>query len=62
MTIKELGKLPIGTRVEWRRDDERESGFTCKPIGVPLFIQWADGQTTNGTDDGALVYVFEARP
>lgn len=57
MTVKELAQLSVGTRVEWM-GEEHCSGFTCKPVGVPLFIQWIDGKTTSGNDDAALAYVF----
>lgn len=64
MTVKELAKLPSGTRVEWRREFpdhiEEESGFVVHRPGVPRYIQWVGGQTTDGNDDWALRCVTTA--
>lgn len=65
MTIKNLKKLPHGTRVKWQRNAEPESGGyvvdlrKSKPNAEPplVYVQWDDGQRTDGSDDWALEHV-----
>jgi hypothetical protein len=64
MTISQLKKLPHGTRVTW--DSSGDTGYVVdlrksKPNAEPplLYIQWNDGQRTDGRDDLALVHVIK---
>ena len=65
MTINGLKKLKHGRRVTWVRGDERAEGYVVnlrksKPNAEPplVYIQWKDGQRTDGRDDLALQHVF----
>lgn len=67
MTINQLKKLPHGTRVEWTRNDGPASGYVAnltksKPMAEPplIYIQWDDGQRTDGRDNWALENVAVA--
>jgi len=61
MTTKQLCKLKHGTRVLWNGTDK---GYvvdlrTSKPNAEPplLYIQWDDGQRTDGRDVAAIQHV-----
>lgn len=67
MTIKQVKMVPHGTKVEWHRPGDT----TCKGYVVNLtksrpranpplvYIQWEDGQRTDGSDDWALEHVSQ---
>jgi hypothetical protein len=62
MKTSQLNKLPHGTRVVWNGLDH---GYVVnltksKPKAEPplVYIQWDDGQRTDGRDNSALVHVL----
>jgi len=65
MTIEQLKKLPHGTKVSWDSSPaNQDEGYvvdlrTSRPNAEPplLYIQWDDGQRTDGSDKWALVHV-----
>ena len=64
MTIKELNKIKHGTYVKWIRGTEVDYGYVVnltksRPTAEPplIYIQWTDGQRTDGRDDLALKHV-----
>jgi hypothetical protein len=68
MTTQQLKKLAHGTKVVWSRDKETASGYVVdlrksKPKAEPplVYVQWEDGQRTDGSDDWALEHVSEVR-
>ncbi len=65
MTIKKLNSLPHGTKVRWIQfEHDASHGYVVnltksKPTaeGPLVYIQWDDGQRTDGRDDWALEHV-----
>lgn len=65
MTISQLKKLAHGTKVTWDSSPAcNDEGYVVdlrksRPKAEPplLYIQWADGQRTDGSDDWSLVHV-----
>ena len=64
MTIKEIRSLPHGTKVLW---DGKDHGYVVNLLSSkkrhepPLvYVEWQDGQRTDGSDDWALEHVTRA--
>lgn len=58
MTIKELNKLPVGTKVMW--DENPVDVGVVNQFGMgrrEKCISWPDGQTTLDVDDWSLARV-----
>ena len=56
MTEKAASKLPHGTKMEWNRETEHDTGLLIHDITFS-FIDWSDGQRTYTHDDAAMKYV-----
>lgn len=65
MTTKKLNRLPHGTKVDWvYQGCSKSRGYVVnltksKPNAEPplVYIQWDDGQRTDGRDESALEHV-----
>jgi hypothetical protein len=61
MTEKQANKLPHGTKMQWNRGTETDTGILIHDI-TESWIDWKDGQRTYTHDDGAMPFVLVAKP